>query len=54
MMATCDMVIMMLKEGPVGGQLVCVTSPAPRAPIPLEDPDEGRRIHIQVCCAASF
>jgi len=30
MMATCDMVTIMLERGPMGGQLVCVTSPAPR------------------------
>jgi len=54
MMAACDMVIMMMEGGSVGSQFVCVTSPAPRARIPLEDPDEGRPVHIQACCAASF
>jgi len=29
MMAACDMVIITLEGGPVGGQLVCVISPAP-------------------------
>ena len=54
MMAACDMVIMTLEGGPMGGQLVCVTSPAPRVRILLEDPDEGRSVHIHACCAASF
>jgi len=53
-MAACDMVIMTLEGGPVGGQLVYVTSLVPRVRIPLKDLNEGRPVHIQVCCAASF
>jgi len=58
MMASCDMVIITLKGGLVGGQLVCVISPTPRECNPnkgyLEDPDDGRPVHIQECFAASF
>jgi len=54
MMVACDTVIMTLEGGLVEGQLVCVTSPAPRVRIPLEDRNEDRSIHIQACCAASF
>jgi len=41
-----------LEGGPMGGQLVCVTSPASRDCNPrvstLEDPDEGIPVHIRV------
>jgi len=39
--------IMTLEGGLVGGQLVCVTSPSPRACIPLEDPDVDKPVHVQ-------
>ena len=43
----------MLKGGPVGGQLVCVTNPTLKECKPrsgtLEDPDEGRLVNIQAC-----
>ena len=49
----CDAV---RKVGPVGGQLVCVTSPNVGRVIlfPMEDPNEDKPVHRQACCAASF
>ena len=47
-----------LEGEPMEGELACVTSSTPRERNPavgtLEDPDEGRLVHIQACNSCIF